>query len=70
MDYTEKTGPTNWNMEYYGKRARGRPRATWLKNIEFTGKKRNKSLRELNQLLTDQEKWKHFTKKDPTPQGT
>ena len=59
-----------WKARVDGKRARGRLRATWLQNIEFAGKKRNKSLRELNQLLTDREKWKHFTEKDPTPQGT
>ena len=56
-----------WEARVEGKRSRGRPRATWLQNIERAGKKRNKNLVEMNGLLTDRKKWKHFTEIDPTP---
>ena len=42
----------------WGKRTRGRPRVTWIDNIEKYGKERGKTLRELEKTTRDREKWK------------
>ena len=50
-----------------GKRSRGRPRRTWLDSVITTGKNRNKTLSELNNLCMDRKEWKKWIEKDPTP---
>ena len=49
-----------------GKKARGRPRTTWMENIERAVQKRGKSIREMNPITADRKKWKDFIM-DPTP---
>ena len=48
------------------KKARGRPRTTWMENIERAVQKRGKSIREMNPITADRKKWKDFIM-DPTP---
>ena len=50
-----------------GKRARGRPRTSWIDSITSAGKKRNKTLVEMNRLVRNRKEWKSFTERNPTP---
>ena len=42
-------------------RARGRPRTTWLDNIKEYGRRREKTLPEIDRLTKDRAQWKAFT---------
>ena len=42
-------------------RARGRPRTTWLDNIKEYGRRRGKTLPEIDRLTKDRAQWKAFT---------
>ena len=50
-----------------GSRARGRPRRSWIEDIEAAGRERNKTLAEMDRLATNRKSWRQFVKKDPTP---
>ena len=50
-----------------GKRARGRPRTSWIDSITSAGKKRNKTLVEMDRLVRNRKEWKSFTERNPTP---
>ena len=44
----------------WGKKTRGRPRTTWLDNVERYGTKKGKTLGELNKITEDRKKWREF----------
>ena len=50
-----------------GKWARGRPRTSWMDGIISAGKKRSKTLAEMNRLIAHRKEWKKFTESNPTP---
>ena len=50
-----------------GSRKRGRPRTTWLDNIEKAAAKRGKSLAEIKKLSRDRKKYREWLKEDPIP---
>lgn len=50
-----------------GHRARGRPRTSWIENIISAGRKRNKTLIDMNKLVANRKEWKKFTESHPTP---
>ena len=45
----------------WGTRTRGRPRMTWLGNIEQYGREKGKTLSELDRMAKERKKWKDFT---------
>ena len=49
------------------KRTRGRPRVTWMETIEKAGKRRGKTIKELNKLTTNRKEWRKFAENPPTP---
>ena len=49
-----------------GKRSRGRPRTSWMDNINNHVKKRHKTMREADKLTQDRKEWRKFTE-SPTP---
>ena len=50
-----------------GKRARGRPRTSWIDSITSAGKKRQKTLVEMNRMVTNRKEWRKFSESNPTP---
>ena len=50
-----------------GKRGRGRPRTTWMGNVISVGKKRKKTLVEMNRIVNNRKEWRKFAEMDPTP---
>ena len=49
-----------------GKRSRGRPRTSWMENINNHVRKRNKTLKEADKLTADRKEWRKFSE-GPTP---
>ena len=46
---------------------RGWSRTTWCQSVLNAGNRRRKNLEEMNRMMTNRNKWKTFTEKNPTP---
>ena len=55
-----------WEARMEGRKGRGRPRTSWLDSITEAGKKRGKTLNQMNTLVEDRKEWRRFTEMDPT----
>lgn len=49
-----------------GKRKRGRPRKTWIEEIEQIGKNRHKTIREMKEMTQDRRIWKNWIREHTT----
>ena len=50
-----------------GKRSRGRPRTFWMDNIKEAGRKRGKTIADMNKIVQNRKEWKRLAEMNPTP---
>lgn len=48
----------------YGKRRKGRPRKSWLEQIEEIGRERSKTLQQMKKMAADRKNWKKWINED------